>query len=79
MSCNVTLEQIASVIRVPFWGYTAALDDLTLAALQDATLIQIASPRKFPKGLWKGLGLWERPTPGRVSTNTTTRVRGQFR
>ncbi len=28
-----------SVIRVPFWGYTAALDDLTLAALQDATLI----------------------------------------
>ncbi len=57
-----------SVIRVPFWGYTAALDDLALAALQDATLIQIASPRKLPKGLWKGLGLRERPTPGRAST-----------
>ena len=28
-----------SVIRVPFWGYTAALDDLTLAAHQDPTLI----------------------------------------
>ncbi len=56
------------VIRVPFWGYTVALDDQTLAALQGATLIQIASPRKFPKGLWKGLGLRERPTPGRAST-----------
>ncbi len=44
------------VIRVPFWGYTAALDDLTLAALQDATLIQIASPRKFPKGYGKAWG-----------------------
>ena len=57
-----------SVIRVPFWGYTAALEDLALGALQDATLIQIASPRKFPKGLWKGLGLRERPTHGRAST-----------
>ncbi len=28
-----------SVISVPFWGYTAALDDLTLAARQDPTLI----------------------------------------
>ncbi len=46
-----------SVTRVPFWGYTAALEDLALAALQDATLIQIAPPRKFQKGLWKGLGL----------------------
>ena len=56
-----------SVIRVPFWGYTAALDDLALAALQDATLIQIASPRKFSKGLEKGLGSRGRPTPGLAS------------
>ncbi len=28
-----------SVIRVPFWGYTTALEDLALAALQDAALI----------------------------------------
>ncbi len=28
-----------SVIRVPFWGYTAALEDLALAAHQDPTLI----------------------------------------
>ena len=56
-----------SVIRVLFWGYTA-LDDLALAALQDPTLIQIALPRKFPEGPWKGLGLRERPTPGRAST-----------
>ncbi len=27
------------VIRVPFWGYTAALEDLALAALQDTALI----------------------------------------
>ncbi len=40
-----------SVIRVPFRGYTAALDDRTLAALQNAILIQIAPPREFSKGL----------------------------
>ncbi len=57
-----------SVIRVPFWGYTAALDDLTLAAHQDPTLIRIRSPKKHPKGLWKGLGSRGRPTPGRAST-----------
>ncbi len=28
-----------SAIRVPFWGYTAALEDLALAVHQDPTLI----------------------------------------
>ncbi len=28
-----------SVIRVPFWGYTAALEDLALAVRRDPTLI----------------------------------------
>ncbi len=57
-----------SVIRVPFWGYTAALEDLALAVHQDPTLILIGSPKKLPKGLWKGLGSRGRPTPGRAST-----------
>ena len=64
---------------MPFWGYTAALDDLTLAALQDATLIQIASPGKLFEGAMERLGAEGAADAWSSLDDTIPALRGQFR
>ncbi len=67
------------MIRVPFWGYTAALDDQTTPALQDATLIQIASPGKLFEGAMERLGAEGAADAWCSFQDTVPDVRGQFR